>query len=90
MKVLTLIAISSVCAFVASVSHAQGHVNLVRSLVPYGGDVKAFCERGYPAHNWAPLIPSMGRWIVIIPNKPVNYQYIQSYEIRCYSGGMIR
>lgn len=37
MKVLALIAISSVCAFVASASHAQGHVNLVRSLVPYGG-----------------------------------------------------
>lgn len=54
------------------------------------GGVNAFCERGYPAHNWAPLIPSMGRWIVIIPNKPVNYQYIQSYESRCYSGGMIR
>ena len=90
MKLFLVASIYFACLFAGFFAYAQGHVNLDRSQVPYGGDVYIFCENGYPSHNWAPLIPSMGRWIVIVPNKPVNYQYIASYELRCRSGGMVK
>lgn len=70
-------------------SVAQGHVNLVMSEVPYGGDVNKFCEKGYRRHNWMPVVPEAGTWIVINPKKPVNFRYIPSYMLRCRSGGMV-
>lgn len=70
-------------------SMAQGHVNLIMSEVPFGGDVKKFCENGYKRHNWMPVIPQAGTWTVINPKKRVNFRYIPSYMQRCRSGGMV-
>ena len=90
MKVLLAVLLGiSLWGVGGSIVQAQGHVNLVMSEVPYSGDVKKFCERGYPKHNWMPVVPQAGTWTIIYPKKSVNFRYIPSYVQRCRSGGMV-
>jgi len=79
----------SVCVAISTPVQAQSHVDYVRSQVPYSGDVQRFCQIGYPSHNWISVVPVLGFWMPIIPWKPVNYQYINSFQTRCLSGGII-
>jgi hypothetical protein len=77
------------CLAVNAPLQAQSHVDYVPSQVPYSGDVQSFCLIGYPSHNWISVVPILGIWMPIIPWKPVNYQYINSFQTRCLSGGII-
>lgn len=79
----------SLCVAASSPVQAQSHVDYVTSQVPYSGNVQRFCLIGYPSHNWISVVPILGIWMPIIPWKPVNYQYINSFQTRCLSGGII-
>ena len=60
------------------------HVNNV--MVPYGGDVERFCEKGYSRHGWVAVDGRVGTWTPI--RKYPNLQYVPSFVLRCRSGGM--
>ncbi|ALN90821.1 MULTISPECIES: hypothetical protein [Lysobacter] len=83
-SILPLALIALISAFPASSDGQRG----VYEEVPYNNNPDQFCKLGYPPHNWMSVVPKAGIWAPIVPNAPVNSQYIATFIRVCTAGGI--